>query len=218
MYSKKFLIIFIFLFLFILIFNTFSFASDNEVIEFTYNSTDFTITLPSGYGTDYNYYMLVAGSNNNGIYLSLILTTFPFSYTTDRKYFVAQSDGMLYTGLIRGTSSSWTDQDLSSFTVNNFCAGVSSNSYSSGQTCISSNLDLSRNTIVQSNFNIYDVDGELVFQPPLTKVAILPEIAQVKEIPKVMGEILTMIIPIGLILFSIGLVIFLMRLVISRLT
>ena len=217
MYSKKFLIIFIFLFLFILIFNTFSFASDNEVIEFTYNSTDFTITLPSGYGTDYNYYMLVAGSNNNGIYLSLILTTFPFSYTTDRKYFIAQSDGELYSGLVRFTSDSWTNKDFSSYTVNTL-SYLSHFSYSTGSTYMGSSADLNSNTIVQSNFNIYDVDGELVFQPPLTKVAILPEIAQVKEIPKVMGEILTMIIPIGLIVFSIGLVIFLMRLVISRLT
>ncbi len=75
--------------------------------------------------------------------------------------------------------------------------------------------------IIYSTSNVLDLDnGEVVF--PLAPLPVeqvtIPEITQVKEIPQMMGKVLEMIIPIGLVILSIGLVIFLMRLVISRLT
>ncbi len=70
--------------------------------------------------------------------------------------------------------------------------------------------------IMASNYDIYTEEGDLVFQGALSQVVTIPGITQVEEIPQVMEQVLTILIPIGLIVFSIGLVIYLTRLVISR--
>ena len=68
------------------------------------------------------------------------------------------------------------------------------------------------------NSDIYDIDGNLVFQAPQVNRVVIPAIQQTKEIPQAMGQVMRILIPIGLIVFSIGFVIFLTRLIISRLT
>lgn len=214
---KNKLLIFLLLFIFILFyFSSFSFASDSKVVEFNYNSKDFTITLPSGYGTDYNYYMVVAGTNSSGTYLDLLLTTFPFSFNSGRTYIIADDDGFLYSDIIRGSSESWYERDLSSCNVNNFGYSVSIRSMTSGDFFNTSSYNLNLVSVVSSNFNIYDSEGELVFQPPLPEIAVLPGITQVEEIPRAVGEILGILIRVGLIVLSIGLVIFLMRFLVLR--
>lgn len=70
--------------------------------------------------------------------------------------------------------------------------------------------------IMASNYDIYTVDGDLVFQEAPSQEVTIPAIQQVEEIPQVMGQVMKILIPIGLIVFSIGLVIYLTRLVISR--
>lgn len=75
--------------------------------------------------------------------------------------------------------------------------------------------------VVYSTCNIYKKGTqEVVFQPTpqLVGEVTIPEITQVEEIPQMMGKVLEMIIPIGLIIFGIGLLILLVRLVISRMT
>lgn len=75
---------------------------------------------------------------------------------------------------------------------------------------------ISSDNILFSNYDVYDINDELVFQAPQVDRVVLPGITQVEEIPQVMGQVMRILIPIGLIVFSIGLVIYLMRLVISR--
>jgi len=69
-----------------------------------------------------------------------------------------------------------------------------------------------------SNLSIYDGHNNVVFPvaPQTVGQVTIPEIQQVEEIPQVMGEVMKMIIPIGLIIFGIFLLILVMRLVISR--
>lgn len=69
-----------------------------------------------------------------------------------------------------------------------------------------------------STKNIYNLEGNLVFQKAPQKVEqmTIQEITRVEEIPQVMSQVAKMIIPIGLAILLIGLVIFLMRLVISQ--
>ena len=61
-------------------------------------------------------------------------------------------------------------------------------------------------------------ESEVVFQgaPVTVEQVTIPKIQQVEEIPQMMGQVMKILIPIGLIVFSIGLVIYLTRLVISR--
>lgn len=95
-----------------------------------------------------------------------------------------------------------------------------------GWTGISFSIN-SRSDILYSTVDIYSfysstghLSGDVVFQKtPVTVGEItIPEITQVVEIPQLMGEILKILIPIGLIIFGIGLVIYLVRLLISRVT
>ena len=70
--------------------------------------------------------------------------------------------------------------------------------------------------VYYTNVPIYTTDGDLVFQVAPPQKVTIPAIQQVMEIPQVMEQVLKILIPIGLIVFSIGLVIYLTRLVISR--
>lgn len=71
---------------------------------------------------------------------------------------------------------------------------------------------------VYTTEDIKNSSGNVVFQKAPVTVGTIPKITQVEEIPQVMGEVLKVIIPIGLIIFGIGLLILLVRLVISRMT
>lgn len=72
-------------------------------------------------------------------------------------------------------------------------------------------------TITNHNIMDYNNSSETFFQkPPL--VVQLMEITQVEEIPKVIAEVLKLIIPIGLVVLSVVLIIYLVRLVILRVT
>ena len=72
--------------------------------------------------------------------------------------------------------------------------------------------------IIYSNHDVYDNEGNILFQsaPQEVEQVTIPAISQVGEIPVVMTTAMKIIIPIGLIVLSIGLVIYLMQLVILR--
>lgn len=106
-------------------------------------------------------------------------------------------------------SSSVLDQGVSLFNT----AKLSNLSYYNGGAFNDSNCR--PDYVFYSSFDIKDENGHVVFQKAPSQVTI-PAIQQVEEIPQVMGQVMKILIPIGLIVFSIGLVIYLTRLVISR--
>ena len=78
----------------------------------------------------------------------------------------------------------------------------------------------SQENVAYLSHNIYDIEANLVFQqaPQIVGQVTIPAIQQVEEIPQVMGEVMKIILPIGLIIFGVFLLILLVRLVISRMT
>lgn len=73
--------------------------------------------------------------------------------------------------------------------------------------------DAEKTSYGYSNFDVKNIDGNVVFQraPQAVEQVKIPAIQQAKEIPQAMTEVLKILIPIGLVIFGIGLVIFLIR-------
>lgn len=74
--------------------------------------------------------------------------------------------------------------------------------------------------VCYANYDVHDIyTGNLLFQgAPAVEQVIIPEIQSVEEIPQAMGEVLKILIPIGLIIFGIGLLIYLVQSLTSRVT
>lgn len=210
--KNKLLISFI-LFFTILSFFTCCFASSTENydsvsvkdVEF---SNNILIKLPSGFLEKYPYYFY----RRSNVF-------FESSYNSDffNCYLYFSSSEMFYNN---GTLSS-------SSGIGNYALGVIVSDESNITIDFSfKNLGTSSGTIStlygdifgSSSYDIYtdSSKSELVFQMPQVNKVTIPAIQQVEEIPQVMGQVMRILIPIGLIVFSIGLVIYLTRLVISR--
>lgn len=198
-FKNKFLLIFILFTLLLSLFYTPSFGRS------AVGSNGVDINIPDS--IIYNYpYFIIYGVSSNQCYL--VYSTSPFSTYTERRstgavvrYFSpSDSSVCLYRANIYFSSTGFHYYDL----PNDISSLPTSTFYSEG--CPVSD------DIHECHFSSFDIykrsSDELVFQAsPLEMKVTIPAIQEVKEIPQAMGKVLTMIIPIGLIIFGIGLVI-----------
>lgn len=213
--KNKLLISFI-LFVVILSFFTCSFASVSDTFEFTYNENNYFISIPSDincsevnyyfcikYGpyfyvycvTNDNFNVIKVGDKENGSKL------YPYIIICDDIGNVASpSDNLGYFFLYNPNTGSYTNTSIMTGSAN----------------CINSFLDRDSFSFLYSSIDVYDYGGNLVFQGAPHQGVVIQGIQQVEEIPQMMGQVMKILIPIGLIVFSIGFVIYLTRLVISR--
>ena len=199
MFSKNKLLLILFIFIIILSFFTNSFAS----YDFTFNDKEYSFTYDIGDKYS-NYYYLIMTSVDGQIqgrdYFALYVSETPMRVDDNHSInsgFKVISDSDVYS--TAGFIDSSFDVDFEHPWPPTSSTG--------------------RTIILNSNYNVYNLEGDLVFQvaPVTVEQVTIPEIQQVGEIPQVIAEVLKILIPIGLIVLSIGLVIYLTRLVISRL-
>ena len=222
--KNKLLISFI-LFVVILSFFTCSFASSSiSSFEF-YTGETVDYTLSSSLSSR-PYYLVISYSNTEAHYT---LLNFVFC---DEELVLKKGDNGNYTGYIKGHVNDWSNIEPSDYNfkvlsytlyssnLDSFLSEISTIDFDSisdeNFSCIFGGTALSEGSIIYSNFDVYDVEDHLVFQAPQVNKVVIPAIQQVEEIPQAMGQMMRILIPVGLIVFSIGLVIYLTRLVISR--
>lgn len=217
--KNKLLISFI-LFILILSFFTCSFAVNDNEISFNAFDKDLNIVLPSGYGTDYTHYLVLSkfiGNQYGDFYIIVfILSNHDIVFDIDSGTVIVNqiydTENIVYYKDFTFENSIDNYLDFSNYSVSDF-------SYSTSVSNSTIFVPSGENSFVHcsySNHDIFNSSGDLVFQAPQVNKVVIPAIQQVEEIPQVMGQIMRILIPIGLIAFSIGLVIYLTRLVISR--
>ncbi len=220
--NKLFIIFSLFIILTFFIFNC-CFSSSEKIIDFTSSELNrtFSVTLPSGYGVDYSYFVIgfqpyYSDYSHSYCYrLVMAISNCPLYY--DGSYWRPKDESSL------GYYNTFHSKDYSSFSKFPSSLDFSAYSISDFKSSVGfgvTGLDI--NDLVYSNYTIYNdaSDSKVVFQgaPQEVEQITIPAITQAEEIPQVMSKVLTMIIPIGLIVFSSGLLIYLVRLVILRMT
>lgn len=210
MKNKFFLILLIF-FILILVFCVSSFASTE--LQFS-NGEKYTFPDFSDKVQNKDYCIVYGNNENVGTYFILLVydkeQNNPYLYNssgnyslklfpTDKKVEYSNSIRYNYYFVRSNNASSWSYSSTSDASGFYFSGGIYG---------------------VYTTQDLKDTEGNVVFQPTpqLVGEVTIPEITQVGEIPQMMGKVLEMIIPIGLIIFGIGLLILLVRLVISRMT
>lgn len=210
--KNKLLIIFI-LFVLIISFFTCSFASSETSLVYHSQKFDFDVKFNQNLS---NFdYIISESTNGFNLYILVGDGNFYFKYSSGKKV-LACSEGCRIV-------SHHTDYTRE-ISVNNFFSKFDDNYFlndifdASAWLLIdfTKALNSSNEYSFFSSSDVYDTDGNLVFQVPQVDKVVIPAIQQVEEIPQVMGQAMKILIPIGLIVFSVGLVIYLMRLVISR--
>ena len=197
--NKLFVILSVFLILVIFSFSS-SFAS-------TYEFEGSTIITNDTYDNEYTYKFIFFTDNETTAQAYIFYSN--TEIFVDERGFTSKNNGTYrYTEL-----SCWSRDLPSTFDFSN----VDISSYTESGSTSMAYFDNGK--FFYSNYNIKDIDGNLVFQvaPVTVEQVTIPEIQQVGEIPQAIAEVLKILIPIGLIVLSIGLVIYLTRLVISRL-
>lgn len=195
--KNKLLIIFLLLIVFLFSFSNSIFAVSCDY-TFTYNDKEYSINedILSQFS-----FLLVCKNASGYVFL---LSNAPITYSIEYDFkFYCNSDFYYYSGS-EATVTLYPNLSLEDLTY------ISDGSLGFNHT------GLSNGSIVYASEDIYNENGELVFQGAPAQVVKIPGIQQVEEIPQVMEQVLRILIPIGLIVFSIGLVIYLTRLVISR--
>ena len=204
--KNKLLISFI---LFISILSIFSFSFASTELEFSdgelYNLPDFSEYVE---GKDY---CIIYGSNNN-TGTKFILVPYNSSINKILLYEVIPDKYSLQFHPIDSDGSYQYREKFDYYYLNS----ISDDSWKRDSTSDDSGFYFSGGIYcVYSTKDLLDLEGNLVFHQAPARVTI-PAIQQVEEIPQVMEQVMKILIPIGLIVFSIGFVIYLTRLVISR--
>ncbi len=214
--KNKLLISFI-LFVTILSFFTCSFASSSslsfeyhtgEIIEFELSDELSSLAYNC---VIYQHYHSTRGGVPSHTYIMFVGSNDAFDINSSHSGFISSSPCYYYYyDIYNSTTLDTFKTNINTFSLSdlNSNTGFSSSSLGDDGGCI----------VSYSNFDLYDENDNLVFQAPQVNKVVIPAIQQVEEIPQAMGQMMRILIPIGLIVFSIGLVIYLTRLVISRLT
>ena len=208
---------FCFLLFFIIIFNFISFVFANNEIKFNYNGESYSFNEPFDISDlGYNYSSYFAYYNGTKYFLRAYLSnsSFVVSMKNGSPSISTQDSSDFAEVIFKYGSNSFSGLISSVDTVSYSFGPVTSSNYAPGSI---KTVEDFVSSFVYSPCGVYDVDGNLLFQHPPALV-IIPEITQAEEIPQMMGEVMKILIPVGLIIFGIGLVILLIRLVISRVT
>ena len=208
---------FCFLLFFIIIFNFISFVFANNEIKFNYNGESYSFNEPFDISDlGYNYSSYFAYYNGTKYFLRAYLSnsSFVVSMKNGSPSISTQDSSDFAEVIFQGGSDSFTGLISSVDTISYHFGATTSSNYAPGSI---KTVEDFVSSFVYSPCGVYDVDGNLLFQHPPALV-IIPEITQAEEIPQMMGEVMKILIPVGLIIFGIGLVILLIRLVISRVT
>lgn len=195
--------------------NTNTFVFHNNIID-----KDCTVVKPSSLPDDFIYSLVIVSfdtNSNKGDYnVNFFFSNTPLFIDTSSsvrwgiEFSSGEGLGVYHCSL---SSRYYSSYDLSDkFNYFSFHAS----GFSSSSLLYTSSLPIS---ISYSNYNVYDCNNNLLFQvAPVVEQITIPEIQSVEEIPQAMGEVMKIMIPIGLIIFGIGLLIYLIRLVISQVT
>ena len=210
--KKIYIIFLVFFILFSFVFTTNSFA-----IDLTYDGNNISL---SDTITSYKYYCIVKQTYSNGetYFYALCSDTNEFMFSNGFfyvSYNIAlnhSNGGYVY---YYGTQKFSNLSSVSSLESNANGLGLGT-SYTTLD-IMYSNSNIYGETINSNGFPCIDYEN-VVFQVAPPAQVLLPEITQVEEIPQLMGQMMKMLIPVGLIVLLAGLVIFLTRLVIFRLT
>lgn len=178
---NKTLILTLLIFLFLSLFTS-CFASFSII----YNNTEYTVPdLPEGL----NYY-LIQRSTNNWFYL--FYSNSPITYMESDRKVVVSNGGYYYFYSGWAISRGW---EIVSYNL-------------TGNT---GNTALTIDTFAYANYDIYDIEDNVVFQGPLSAKYRIPAITETTQLTGVISKTMRLMIPIGLVVFGIGLLIYFVR-------
>lgn len=220
--NKIFIIFFIFLILIISITSN-CFANNENIITVKdpRTNTDINIIMPPFYRTNGFNYVLIQNFYASNDFSSFVIhiCNEPFyiqNFENGNKFISVPHNSTYYYRTV------YTQGKFFNFKTNTIdCTSITFtlDNHNSFDRIVYSDLSCSTYDFNYTNYDILDdITHEVVFHAPVPTTVVMTGLEKVEEIPQMMGKVLEMIIPIGLVILSIGLVIFLMRLVISRLT
>ena len=191
---------------------TFSYvnASNNENVVYNNDDGDIQVILPSGLGTNYNYYLITAcySGGNHQVLVFCSNSYFKFYPQTDGSYnkIINTIDGSPFYFFSKSQNIS-LPYDFSSSIVD--FNNPTSNCKTSDVVCVASNSFL-------CNTNVYDNNNNLVFQAPPQQVEEVNRVelmkpTQVQEIPQQIVAIVMIVLPIFLGIFGVLLVLYLIK-------